>query len=369
MGAFLFGWTSFFVMQPSALALISDVLAAHVAHLVDPVDGIAASSRKALQVGVLLFLAAANYRGVRFGGWIQTTFTGLKLAGLAAIILVGLRGATLGGGALATVASAPPPGSLSLALVVAFGVAMIASMQSHYGWENATFVAEEIKDPRRNLPRALVVGMLLVMSFYLLANLSLFAALPVADMIATDSPAALAMERSLGAAGGQLLAIMVVVSAFGTLNGAMLSAPRLFYAMGKAGLFFRFTTRVHPTFRTPHLSILALTVVSLGYVIGLGSWERITEAVSVAFAVFLSLGILALFVLRRTHPDVDRPYRVVGYPWTPLIYLAIVSAYSVTIVVSNYQRTTIGVAIGLSGLLFYPLFRRVSASRSADVPE
>ncbi len=357
--AFLFGWTSFFVMQPSALALISDVLAAHVAHLVDPVDGISGASRRAIQAGVILFLAIVNYRGVRFGGWIQSTSVALKVVGITAIILVGFRALALEPAAATLPVEAPD--MLTLAGVVAFGAAMIATMQSHYGWENVTFVTEEIKDPRRNLPRALAVGMLLVMVIYLAANLSLFAALPVADMIATTSPAALAMERSLGAAGGQLLAVVVVVSAFGTLNGAILSAPRLFYAMGKANLFFRFTTRVHPEYRTPHLSILALTVISLGYVFGLGSWERITEAVSVAFAVFLSLGIVALFVLRRTHPDVERPYRVTGYPWTPLVYLAIVSAYTVTIVVTSYERTLIGVVIAVSGMLFYPLFRRSEA--------
>lgn len=358
--AFLFGWTSFFVMQPSALALISDVFVAHLDHLIAVDVAFAPATRTTIQMGVIVWLAAANYRGVRFGGWIQNGFTFLKIAGLAAIIAVGLA-------AFGPVTSGASPAPVPLvpvgpaALAIAFAAAMIASMQSHYGWENVTFIAEEIENPRRNLPLALVSGMAAVMVIYLLVNLALFAALPVAEMAATDSPAALAMERRLGAAGGNLLALVVVVSAFGTLNGAMLASPRLFYAMGKARLFFQFTTRVHPQFRTPHLSIVALTVVSLAYVLLLGSWERITEAVSVAFAAFLSLGVIALFVLRRKYPDAHRPYRVTGYPFTPLVYLAIISAYTVTIVVTSYERTLVGVAIAGAGLIFYPLVKRVAA--------
>ena len=193
---------------------------------------------------------------------------------------------------------------------------------------------------------------------YLLVNLALFSALPYDELVASESPTALAMERTLGVVGGTVLAAIVVFSTFGSLNGAMLASPRLFYAMGKAGLFFKFTTRVHAEFKTPHLSIVALTVVALGYVAGLGTWERVTEAVSVAFAAFLSLAVIALFVLRRKFPDAERPYRVTGYPFTPILYLAIIVAYTVTIVASSYQTTLIGIAISAAGLLFYPIFAK-----------
>jgi len=351
--AFLFGWTSFFVLQPSALALISDVLVTHAAHLVGVSEGFAPWTRKGLQAMLIVFLAAANYRGVRVGGFIQLLFTILKVAGLAAIIFAGFA-----------LGDASPGASLSgasgLGAIVAFGAAMIAAMQAHYGFENATFVAEEIRDPRRNLPIALVVGIASVIVLYLLVNLALFSALPYDELVATESPTALAMERTLGVVGGTVLAAIVVFSPFGSLNGAMLASPRLFYAMGKAGLFFRFTTRVHPEFKTPHLSIIALTVVALGYVAGLGTWERVTEAVSVAFAGFLSLAVIALFVLRRKFPDAERPYRVTGYPITPILYLSIIVAYTVTIVASSYETTLIGVAISATGLLFYPFFAKGS---------
>lgn len=349
--AFLFGWTSFFVLQPSALALISDVLVTHTAHLAGMPGGFTPWTRRSLQAGIIVFLAAANYRGVRVGGFIQVLFTLLKVGGLAAIIFAGLAL----GDASSPDTLARPSG---LGAVIAFGAAMIAAMQAHYGFENATFVAEEIRDPRRSLPLALMAGMASVIVLYLLVNLALFSALPYGELVTSESPTALAMERTLGAAGGSLLAAVVVISTFGSLNGAMLASPRLFYAMGKAGLFFRFTTRVHPEFKTPHLSILALTVVALVYVAGLGTWERVTEAVSVAFAGFLSLAVIALFVLRRKYPGAGRPYRVTGYPVTPLLYLAIIGAYTVTIVASNYRTTLIGVAVAASGLLFYPLFRR-----------
>jgi amino acid transporter len=351
--AFLFGWTSFFVLQPSALALISDVLVTHAAHLAGVADGFAPWTRKGLQAGIIVFLAAANYRGVRVGGFIQLLFTILKVVGLAAIIFAGLA---LGDAS----ASTTLPRASGLGAVVAFGAAMIAAMQAHYGFENATFVAEEIRDPRRNLPIALVAGMLAVIALYLLVNLALFSALSHDELVTSESPTALAMERTLGIAGGTVLAAIVVFSTFGSLNGAMLASPRLFYAMGKAGLFFRFTTRVHSRFKTPHLSIVALTVVALAYVAGLGTWERVTEAVSVAFAAFLSLAVIALFVLRKKFPDVARPYRVTGYPLTPLLYLGIILAYTVTIVASNPQTTLIGIAIAAAGLVFYPLFARAS---------
>lgn len=349
--AFLFGWTSFFVLQPSALALISDVLVTHAAHLMGVAEGFAPWTRRGLQAGIIVFLAAANYRGVRVGGFIQLLFTILKVGGLAAIIIAGLA---LGDAEQTAIL----PRASGIGAAVAFGAAMIAAMQAHYGFENATFVAEEIRDPRRSLPIALVAGMASVIFLYLLVNLALFSALPYTELAASESPTALAMERTLGTAGGTLLAAIVVLSTFGSLNGAMLASPRLFYAMGKAGLFFRFTTRVHSQFKTPHLSIVALTLVSLLYVAGLGTWERVTEAVSVAFAAFLSLAVIALFVLRSKYPDAQRPYLVTGYPYTPLLYLAIIAAYTVTIVASNYRTTLIGVAISAAGLVFYPLFRR-----------
>lgn len=355
--AFLFGWSSFFVLQPSALALLSDVLVTHAAVLVGVSEGFAPWTRKGLQAGIIIFLAAANYRGVRVGGFIQVLSTALKVGGLATIIFAGLALGDASSSPSATVASTPA----GLAVVVAFGAAMIAAMQAHYGFENATFVAEEIKNPRKNLPVALVAGMLSVIVLYLLVNLALLSALPLDELVASESPTALAMERTLGVVGGTVLAAIVVFSTFGSLNGAMLASPRLFYAMGKAGLFFRFTTKIHPEFKTPHRSIVALTVVALGYVAGLGTWERVTEAVSVAFAAFLSLAVIALFVLRRKFPDAERPYRVTGYPFTPLAYLAIILVYTVTIVASNYQTTLIGIGIAVAGLAFYPVFSKAKA--------
>ncbi len=349
--AFLFGWTSFFVLQPSALALISDVLVTHAGHLAGVADGFSPWTRRGLQASLILFLAATNYRGVRVGGFIQNLFTLLEVIGLAAIILAGF----VRGDATQAVSLPTPVGA---AVALAFGAAMIASMQAHYGFENATFIAEEVRDPRRNLPLALGFGMAVVIVLYLLVNLSLFRALPYDVLASSESPTALAMERTLGIAGGKLLAAVVVISTFGSLNGAVLASPRLFYAMGKAGLFFEFTTRVHPKYKTPHLSIIALTVVALAYVVGLGTWQRVTEAVSVAFVAFLSLAVIALFVLRRKYPDVERPYRVTGYPYTPLLYLAIVAAYTVTIVMSSYQTTLVGIGVGALGLVFYPFFRK-----------
>jgi APA family basic amino acid/polyamine antiporter len=354
--AFLFGWTSFFVLQPSALALISDVLVTHAAVLVGVSEGFAPWTRKGLQASIIVFLAAANYRGVRVGGFIQLLFTVLKVGGLATIIFAGLA---LGDASQSS--NLAPASANGVGAVVAFGAAMIAAMQAHYGFENATFVAEEIKNPRKNLPIALVAGMAAVIVLYLLVNLALFSAVPYDELVTSESPTALAMDRTLGVVGGTLLAAIVVFSTFGSLNGAMLASPRLFYAMGKADLFLRFTTRIHPVFKTPHLSIVALTVVSLGYVAGLGTWERVTEAVSVAFASFLSLAVIALFVLRRKYPDAERPYRVTGYPFTALLYLAIIIAYTVTIVASSPQTTLIGVAISAAGLVFYPLFSKGSS--------
>ena len=224
--------------------------------------------------------------GMLLHGEVGVSLKEKHILGLAAIILAGF----VRGDATQAVSLPTPVGA---AVALAFGAAMIASMQAHYGFENATFIAEEVRDPRRNLPLALGFGMAVVIVLYLLVNLSLFRALPYDVLASSESPTALAMERTLGIAGGKLLAAVVVISTFGSLNGAVLASPRLFYAMGKAGLFFEFTTRVHPKYKTPHLSIIALTVVALAYVVGLGTWQRVTEAVSVAFVAFLSLAVIA----------------------------------------------------------------------------
>ena len=236
-----------------------------------------------------------------------------KLAGLATIIV---------GGFLAHPHAPAPlwaPGAFSLP---AFGVAMIACLLGYDGWVQVSFVAGEIKRPQRNIFLALALGVAMCIAVYLLTNLAYLRVLTVPEIAASDHVGASAAERSMGPIGGTLVSVIIMLSIVGTLNGCFLTSPRIYFAQARDGLFLRQFGVIHPRFKTPAFAIVAQAVWSAVLVVT-GSYETLAEYAMFATWLFYGVMVAGVIVLRRTQPDLPRPYRMWGYPFTPLLFLAV----------------------------------------------
>ena len=309
IGGFLCGWSSFTVARSAQVAWLAVVFALYFGYFV-PLGPWAA---KALGMAVIGFFAWVNYRGAHAGAVVQKLFTTAKVAGVLLIV---------GSAFLAPAHAAAAPAASTPFTMSSFGVALIACLLAYDGWVQLTFVAGEIRNPQQNVMRALALGTLAVIAIYLLANLAYLRVLSIPEIAASDHVGAAAAERALGAMGGRLVSAIILISILGTLNGCFLTTPRVYFAQAADGLFFRRFAEVHPRYQTPAFAIVAQAVWSIVLVLT-GSYESLIDYA--LFAMWLSYGAMvgAVLVLRRTRPDAPRPYRMWGYPATPLLFLAV----------------------------------------------
>jgi amino acid transporter len=317
--AFLFGWAELWMLRPAAYGAIAITCAEYGWRLVG-LDGkvqvLGLVSRAQVTAAVLIVvLGFVNMRGIRFGAVIQNASTLLKCIAVVALVGIGASWA-IGGHAPVTAAAVDPEPTA----IGAFGLAMVAVLWAYDGWADVGFVSGEVKDPQRNLPRAFFRGTLAVTVLYLsvlaayLAVISL-PAMPGSELIASD-----VAVHVVGAGGASFVAAAVVVSTFGTLNGSMMTGPRIFYAMAEDGLFFRGLARIHPEFQTPSRAIGLSIVLGVAYV-SMRGFAELTDQFVVGIWPFYALGVLAVFVLRTRAPDLERPYRTWGYPFVPALFL------------------------------------------------
>jgi basic amino acid/polyamine antiporter, APA family len=360
---FLFGWSMFFVVLTGVQAAVATAFAIYAGHFLDGVVRYGVWEQRLVAVSCIGFLAVMNVLGVSIGGRIQVLFTLIKVAALAGLVALGLA---LGG--------ADPPGGLepllpgdrtSAATLGAFGTAMIVTLFAYNGWWYSTYVAGEVRDPVRNVPRSIFFGLGVVLVLYLLANVVYLTVLPFETLRASERPAADVMGVLLGGTGGTLIALAVMLSAFGTVNAQMLSIPRIYFAMARDGLFFGWVRRIHPRFRTPAWAIGVQALWASGFALS-GTFRQIVTYTAFPNYFFLSLGVIALLVLRVREPGLARPYRVFLYPLTPLLFLGVFGWYLVNSVVYEFRDTMVGIVLALSGLPFYFVFRaRRDARRRA----
>ncbi|HLG99798.1 MAG TPA: amino acid permease, partial [Bryobacteraceae bacterium] len=308
-GGFLYGWTMFVVARTAQVSWLAVTLAFYVSYFIP----LSPWQSKLLGIAVILALAAVNHRGVSAGALVQKSFTFAKIAGLLIIIGSGLfyRGHAA--------AAQAPSTTFSLGQ---FGVAAIACLLAYDSWISVSFVAGEIKNPQRNIVLALILGLAICTAIYTLANVAYLRILSIPEIAASDHVGASAAERVLGPAGGTLVSLIILISIAGTLNGAFLTSPRIYFAQARDRLFFHRFGEVHPRFRTPGFSIAAQAIWSIVLLLS-GTYESLTDYAM--FAVWLSYGlmVLGLMILRRTRPNLERPYRMWGYPVTPLLFLAV----------------------------------------------
>ncbi len=301
-----------------------------------------------LAIALIAGLAWLNYFGVKLGGEVQTAVTAVKVALIAGIIVAGL-----GFGS----PHAPTPGSAAPLTAAGFFAALVAALWAYDGWNNVAMVASEVRDPQRNLPRALVGGTLAVIAIYLLANAAYFRVLSPAEVGANPRVAGEMMRRILGAAGAGGVSIAAMISIFASLNGSILSGSRVPYAAARQGYFFSAIARVNETHRTPGVSILALSAWSAVLVLS-GTYRQLFTYVIFASWILYGMTGAAVIILRIKRPDLHRPYRTLGYPAVPILFVLVAGVFIVSTLWDSPRESLMGIALILLGLPFYAYWSR-----------
>jgi APA family basic amino acid/polyamine antiporter len=409
---FLYGWTLFLVIQTGTVAAVGvafgkflGILAPSISssnwilhfwkvppiHIGPMVLGnmdVGLSTQNLVAIVVVVVLSLINVTGLKTGAIIQNIFTVAKASALFGLVIFGL---IFGRNALALAANFHGNfwrhsslgfqhdigGGVLVGTLTVLAVAQVGSLFAADSWHNVTFTAGEVKNPSRNLPLSLVLGTGIVIFLYVACNVIYLNILPLdgspsgatilergIKYAAEDRVGTAVMTQMFGTTGGKLMAIAIMISTFGCCNGLILAGSRVYYAMAKDGLFFRSVSRLHPTYKTPAVSLMVQMVWTCVLCVS-GSYGQLLDYIIFAVLVFYILTIFGLFVLRRTHPDAERPYRAIGYPVLPAIY--IVMALFIDVVLLRYkpQYTWPGLIIVLLGIPVYYLWSRRSGAPAA----
>ncbi len=348
--AFLFGWTLFLVIDSGAVATLAVAFSTKYLPFFFPMSPLAA---KLVAVVFVLALVAVNYVGVRWGANLQNLLTIIKFGALAAVCLIVF---VWGRGDAANLVS-PTPGFFNLGLLGSFGVALVAVLWAYKGWEAATYSVGETRNPGRNLPLGLFIGTLAVIGIYIITNLAYLYLFPTDRIAASDRIASDAMSLAIGPVGASIIAVIILFSITGAANQVLLTSPRVYYAMSRDGLFFKRIADVHPRFLTPHVSILAIGAWSVILSLS-GTFEQLFTYVIFGQWIFFSLTAGAVLLLRRKRPDLPRPYRVSGYPITPVIFILSALFISLNTLINEFWNALAGLVIIAAGLLAYLYWKR-----------
>jgi APA family basic amino acid/polyamine antiporter len=350
--AFLYGWTFFLVIATGSAATLAVASTNYLQQFV----ALGPIGQKLAAVALLAIVAAINVRSTRRSADVQNWSTAVKVGALlimSLVLVVSRRGAAAGGASLW-------PASFMPSLVPGMGLAMIGVLWAYEGWQYVTFSAGEATDPQRTFPRAIVLGTASLIGIYLFANAGYLAALGTEGVARSDRVAAEAVGAIVGPGAAKIIAAAILVSIFSATNGLTITAPRVYYAMARDGLFFRKLADVHPRFGTPAVSIIAGTVWAMVLAVS-GTFEQLLTYVVFVGWIFYALGAACVFVLRRTRPHAERPFRVPGYPWTPLLFILAAAALVANTIATQPGRAAVGIAVVLLGLPVYFVWRGVSS--------
>jgi APA family basic amino acid/polyamine antiporter len=357
---FLVGWLSFFAIYAGTIAALAMVVAESLAAPL----GLERPGMVALATSLILACSLLNLRGTRIGAVLNNM---TSVAKIAALLIFVVLGTTLGEGTLAPwfgeQAEKRSTTIHGLDGWVRFGQALSPILFSYLGWNACVYVASEIKDPGRNLPRSLFLGLGLCTALYLLINCVYLYALTPGELAAAGDAGEAAARQLFGPIGGTLVSVFVLVSVLGTLNATILVGPRIVYAMALDGLVGGGVDRVHEGFQTPSMAIVVQAVVSIGLVVFLETFPKALNFTVFGIILATSADTVALFALRLRQPDTLRPYRTWGYPWVPAIYLAANLAVGLAIVVGSPLETLTTLVLLAGGLLVYFGFVRNGEGR------
>jgi len=353
--AFLYGWAALFVVLSGGLAAVGVGFATYLSYffpLLGSISIAGISGTQLVAAAMIAVLGAINYVGVRSGNLVNVVTTTAKVSALAALPIMALVAARV----QPVYSPVVPP-----ALVhpqTAFGVAMIAVLWTYEAWYFVTYASGEIKDPHRNIPRALVAGILILMTIYVLVNVAYLHALTIDEMKGTTRIAEQAATALIGPAGATFIALTVVVSTFGNNGAALLAGSRLLFAMASDGVFFPAARRIHPRYRTPHIAIVALTIWSAVLALS-GTYEQLFTYVMFASILFSVAAGGALFRLRSTMPERPRPYRTWGYPVVPAVFILGSLAFVANTLVERPTQSLLGLGLVALGLPAYWYWARL----------
>jgi len=338
--AFLYGWVLLLVIQTGGMAAVAVTFARYFVELTYlPI------STSLLAALVLAILTIINCLGVRAGSTVQSILMVLKILAITMLVVCGFLFASR---------STNPPGLLdrppSLDLLTVFGAAMVPVIFAYGGWQTATFVAGEIKEPRKNLPRGLIYGVSGVVLLYLAANVVYISVLGTTGLAASPAPASDVMRNALGDVGARVIAAGIAISTAGFLSQSMLTAPRVYFAMAKDGVFFKSVAMVHPGTRAPIVAIALQGVLAIIIAL-LGTYDRILNYVVSVDSIFFGLTACCIFIFRRR--EAAAVTRVPGHPVTTILFIAVCWLVAINTIYRYPQNTLIGIGIMLTGILVY----------------
>jgi APA family basic amino acid/polyamine antiporter len=379
---YLYGWTLFAVIQTGTIAAVAVAFARFTAVFIPalspdvflggtirlpsgPIE-VGLSPQRILAVLSLVVLTWINVRGVRTAAMVQTTLTAVKTAALAALVLLGLTIGRDPGAIAANFGDAFWPATgFTLALLPVIGAAMVGSLFSMDAWNNVGFASSELREPEKDLPFAMAVGVLVVTVLYVLANLAYITVLP-SEAVANapqDRVGTAALQAMFGDVGLYAMAIAIMISTFGCNNGLILSGARVYYAMARDGLFFTSVGRLDPKRRTPAVA-LVLQLVWTSVLCLSGTYTQLLDYVIIAAVLFYGLTVVGLFALRIRRPELPRPVRALGYPWFPALYVVFTGLICVNLLIQRPQYTWPGLIIVALGVPVYAAWRRFGGQKA-----
>jgi APA family basic amino acid/polyamine antiporter len=367
--AFLYGWMLFAVANGGTIAALSVASAAYLGaifpaisqeHVIFTAAGITLTRVHVVALISIVVVTWINVIGLRKGAILQNVATWAKFVAMGAFVLLGFA---LGKGnwanftARADAATGITMGLTSAQLLSALGVGLIAVFWAYDGWVYITWVAGEVKEPKRNVPRAMVLGIIVVAIVYLAMNLTYVYAMPLTEVAKHETIAATAAEMLFSPRAANWLSAVIALSCFGAMASCTLSGARVYYAMARDGVFFQRMAEVHPKWRTPALSLIGQAVWACLLTLS-GRYDQLYTYVIYGMVLSYTLTVIGLFVLRRKRPDAERPYRCTGYPWLPAIYVLLGGWWTINTIFTRPKEALAGTFIVLLGIPGYVYWKR-----------
>ena len=368
---FLFGWMSSLLERPVGMATLAAGFMRFLGFLFPVVATplftthlggyeFTLTAAQPLAAFVVILVTAVNYFSVRIGGAIQVLLTSLKIGTILVVVIGGVLF-----GAKTASHSAPAAAHLGLGTIGALLTALVPAMWAYNGFNDLGALGEEIVQPQKNIPRAIILGLMSVGALYLSANFVYFHLLPFAQVASSQHVASDVVQSFGGSRGAAWLTVAMAVSALGALHVVALTGARIPYAMARDGVFFQFAERLHPSFRTPSGALILLGSISALLALS-GTYEELYSLFVFAVWIFLALNAIALLRLRRTEPELIRPYRAWGYPWTPIVFLAAAVGLTVNLWMVRPVRSSLGLVVILSGIPFFYWWRKRGAAAVSE---
>lgn len=356
--AFLFGWTELAVVRASALGAIATLFAEYLGS--PYFMNLSPAQVHYFAAGAIVLVGTFNYIGVNYASVVMNLITVAKYGALALFALLAF---SVGQGSAEHFAPVFPDG-INLSLMA---TALIPIMWTYDGWADLSFMGGEVKNPAKTLPMALIIGTGMIVVVYLLLNVAYIYLVPLPEMANSPLITTTAAERIplLGAQGAAVIAAIIMVSAFGALNGSMMTGPRIFFAMADRGLFFQGIARVSPRFQSPSVAIWLATTLGVLYVL-FNDFAQLADRFILGIWPFYALAVAAVFIFRRTRPDAPRSYKTWGYPVVPFLFLAASVAMVVNALVTDTRNTGVTLGIIAVGIPVYFVWRRWKMKVTSD---